>query len=115
MTKAIVQVIDQLPSSTVGKSEVASRLGDRSGLMNLFKETNFARTNGAPAPQIYPQCQSRLFHVPLPSFPPHYILCRTRTRPQPSPHGDGREHADELRRDERHDAGRSNAGEGIGQ
>jgi hypothetical protein len=39
------------------------------------------------------------------------VLLTKRTQlPEPSPYGDGREHADELRRDKGRDAGRSNAG-----
>jgi hypothetical protein len=56
-----VQVIDQQPGETVRKPEVSPSRDRRSGLMNLLKQMNFARPNRAPAAQIDPQRQSRLF------------------------------------------------------
>jgi hypothetical protein len=53
-TKGIVQVIDKQPGATVGKPGVSPSLDDRSGLMNLLKELNFARPNRAAAAQIDP-------------------------------------------------------------
>jgi hypothetical protein len=64
-TKRIVQVIDKQPGATVGKPKISPSLYDRCGLMNLLKQMNFTRSNRAPAGQIDPQRQSRLFYKPL--------------------------------------------------
>jgi hypothetical protein len=67
-TKGIVQVIDQPPGAKVGKPEVSTSPGNRSGLINLLKELNFAWTERAPAAQIDPQRQSRLSMIPTHFF-----------------------------------------------
>ena len=69
--------------------------------MNLLKQMNFARPNRAPAAQIDPQRQSRLFHNPLLIA----SLCDSHDA------GNGGEYTRELRGDKGDDPRGRNAGE----